>query len=177
MQDRESAIIRLAGYLECCTSLDGAARGELLGKFAAGHSFVVPVPISSLDANTSADAWVERAELIAKYGLKADDAEERAALVKQRREAIGKGFLDFGMEPRADELAADQSISVEAARAMLRAEKPEGPRVPTIEERAAEGGTFGSSFDFRPMGSNHKENFAAALDRAGARPARKETKK
>lgn len=170
-------IKRLGLYLSRFTDLAASDRGSLLANFASRQQFVLPKLRSDITDDVAVAGYQERAELIAKFGLLAEEPKpDNSALIAKRREAISAGFFNSGLEAHADKFAADLTMPVTEARSAMQALKAlqPKPQTPTVEERAAEGNTFGGSFEFRPLGRNHSETFARALDRAGAITTKKD---
>lgn len=177
---------RFGRFLSNVIGLSPAEAAPLLTAFARGERVIVPAVPSSSDAE--ADPWgshYERAGLIAEFGLYSIGEEQAAAhraanakVIAERRAKLNENFLAWGAEGLADELAADLSAPIPAARDRLeqfKAEQRKNSSIPTIEERSHGLPEFGPSFDPKPNNpQNHTTTMEAALARLGATP---ETKK
>jgi hypothetical protein len=173
---------RTAGQMERFSRflLEGArlsvdAVGPLLTAFARGDSFALP-PVSYVHDDEDGLEWLmERALLIAQYGLLASDEERRSAeslknarLVAERRVAFG--MAAWGVEAKADDLAADLSIPIPVAVGRLaeaRAQAYANSGVSSIADRAREQIEFGPAPD--PTGKKSKSNGASSMRAAVSR--------
>lgn len=171
---------RLAAYLRHAACLTPQQSAKQISEFGAGRRFVLPDVSTEISDDNQWKGHAERADLIAKHGLygsEADAAEgERfanAPLIAERRKALSEGFLDFGAtaSARADELAADLSISVAQAMATLKAENAERALPSdylTVAQRAEGAPEMGGDMNdvFSGSAKSQSNKMSAAIDRA-----------
>lgn len=172
-----ASVSRFRGFLESIARLSPSAAAPLLTAFARGEPVVCPAVSSELASDDVWAAHEERASIIADYGLlesrkEADDAHRavNAAAITERRAALAEGWLDHGFEGRAGELAADLAVSVDDARAELRAMRAaKSANVPTIQQRAEGQPEMGGEPIGRPMSKAEQvaEGWRKAFAKAG----------
>lgn len=173
-------VARMSRYMQTYALLSPTAASTLITQFASGHKIIMPDVSVALDERLQWDGHGERARLIAEYGLYASaaDAAEggrsvNAPLIAKRRKALSEGFLDWGAtaSARADELAADLSISVAQAMATLKAENAERALpsdYQTVAQRAEGAPEMGGDMNdvFSGSAKSQSNKMSAAIDRA-----------
>lgn len=173
-------VARFSCFCQSYATLTPAAASPLIVKFASGQKIVVPTVSADLAEGVQWDGNDERASLIAEYGLfgSVEEATEdarraNAPLIAERRKALSEGFLDWGAtaSARADELAADLSISVAQAMATLKAENAERSLPSdylTVAQRAEGAPEMGGDMNdvFSGSAKSQSSKMSAAIDRA-----------
>lgn len=163
-------------YLKNYAKLTPSSAATFLIQFASGTRFVCPDVSASLSEQDQWNGHSARADLIAEHGLFAsyadavrDKHKADAPKIAERRKALSEGFLDYGATAsiRADELAADLSISVAQARATLKAEQPKST-IPSVEERSKGMPDMGGDMNdvFSGSAKSQSSKMSAAIDRA-----------
>lgn len=168
-------VARFSQFCQSYAMLAPAVASPMIAKFASGQKIVVPSVSAALSEEWQWTGHEERASLIAEYGLfgSVEEATEdarraNAPLIAERRKALSNSFLDYGAtaSARADELAADLSITVTQAIAILKAEQPKST-IPSIEERSRDMPDMGGTdVSFLDPTKSHSNNMSGAIDRA-----------